>query len=304
MARISRQTREIINIVIFLLIVGVLLTTFVIYPLMKTKLIMARANLDDYNSDSLVTNDATMFVEAGLVVDTFRIESDGLTNLACLYASPADSVIDSIKGTVFLLHDNGETRDSLLETTRQLIAAGFAVVAYDQRASGRSTGKYRGDGFYEGEDLSALIAYLNLREKITPPVIAAGFSLGGEAVLLAAQLDDRIKAVIAIEPYLTTHRMLDIQKEAHDVYWLPFYRSLMWFWYDIRSGYAAIYRDIDKIKAVTCRTILVTTETDGDNEALDRLVELSDPNRLTLEKGTITKDQLAERIIQLSETDL
>ena len=51
--KLSRQTREIINIVIFLVVVGLLLTFYVIYPLNRTKAIMGRTGLDDYDTDSI-----------------------------------------------------------------------------------------------------------------------------------------------------------------------------------------------------------------------------------------------------------
>jgi hypothetical protein len=88
MARISRQTREIINIVVFLIVVGGLLYFYVIYPLGQSKALMGRQNLDDYDEDSVLVNDAAAYIEAGLKPDTFRVESDGLTTLACLYTAP------------------------------------------------------------------------------------------------------------------------------------------------------------------------------------------------------------------------
>jgi hypothetical protein len=62
--KISRQTREIINMVIFVLVAALLIVTYVVYPLNRTKAIMGRYNLDDYNEDSLAVNDPAVWTEA------------------------------------------------------------------------------------------------------------------------------------------------------------------------------------------------------------------------------------------------
>ncbi|MBN1212368.1 MAG: alpha/beta hydrolase, partial [candidate division Zixibacteria bacterium] len=184
MAKISRQVREIINIVLFFVIVGVVLTAYVIYPLNRTKNTMGRVDIGEYKTDSLPVNDPAVFVEAGLATDTFSLDIDINTTLACLYIKPADSALETPRGTVFLLNDQRKDRNSLLSLARSFTDSGYAVVAYDQRASGLSSGKYHGEGFYEANDLEEIIPYLVLRERIYPPVAVVGFSLGADAALL------------------------------------------------------------------------------------------------------------------------
>jgi len=280
MPRISRKWKDAIQTIIFLLVVAAIVTVYIIYPLNRVKVSMGRTNLDDYNPDSTAANDPTAFVEAGLTPDTFRVESDGLTTLACLYLTPNVDSLDSVKGTVFLVHDDGADRDAMAPLARLFVDSGFAVVAFDQRASGRSTGEYRGEGYYEANDILEIIRYLDIRERIIHPLIIIGHSLGGDAALLAALEEKRIDAVVAANPYLTTRRLQDILKKQYDMYWFPFFRTVMWWWYGIRSSYAAPYRDIDDIKAVACRTLLLTNAEVADDNEIQRIKELSSPELL------------------------
>jgi len=274
MARLSRQTKEIIKTVLFLLAIAILVAVYIVYPLIRTKAMMGRADIDDYNSDSLALNDPAVYVDAGLPVDTFRFESDGLTNLACLYI-PVDSGSETASdpaGTVILLHDDNETRDSLVELASMFHKQGLVVVTYDQRASGLTTGKYRGDGQQEGADLQGLISHLEIREKIVHPLHVVGFGLGADAAMLAALEEERIDGVLAVEPYLSTKRLQDVLRQRYDTYWFPFYRTIMWWWYGIRSGYGAPYRRIDDIRPVRCLTIVIA---DDSSEEAVRLREVS-----------------------------
>ncbi len=300
MLRLSRQMKDTIQTIVFLLVVAGLVLAYVVYPLNRSKATMGRANFGDYNPDSLPANDANAFIAAGLAPDTFRVESDGLTTLACLYLSPKIDGAGGIKGTVFLLHEDGADRDAMLPLARWLLDSGLAVVAYDQRASGRSTGKYRGEGQYEASDLNEVIRYLDLRERIVHPVIAVGFSLGADGGILAAQDEKRLDGVVAINPYLSTTSLLDELRKQHNMFWFPFFRTIMWWWYNIRSSYAAPYRKMNDIEPVACRTLLVMSR-ESDNEAeVQLLKELSAPELLDVKAKPGSEEELYRMILQFS----
>lgn len=290
MAKLSRQTKEIIKTVLFFLVVALIVLVYIIYPLNRTKAIMARPGVDDYNNDSLEVNDPAPFVEAGLSVDTFRYEPDGLANLACLFIpAPADSVA-APKGTVFLIPGETDGRDSVVALAAAFHNDGFAVYTYDQRASGRSTGKYRGDGTHEASDIEQLISHFEIRGEIAHPLYVVGFDLGADAAMLAAQEEKRIDAVVAVDPYLTTLYMQDVLRERYQTYWFPFYRTIMWWWYEIRSGYATIYRRTEDIKPVPCRTLVLLSEDRLESEEAERLRELSPAELLHIAAGTDQTD--------------
>ncbi len=288
MAKLSRQTKEIIQIVVFLLVVGILLTFYVIYPLNRTKVAMGRFDVDNYNNDSLVINDVTAWAEAGLgcdsgqVCDTFRIETDGQTTIAGLRIAPPDSVISTtIKGTVCLLHRDGENRDSLIDLARFFLDSGYIAIVYDQRATSRSTSKYHGEGQLEANDLDEVIRYLDIREIIVQPVVVIGFELGADAALLAQIEEPRIAATIAIEPYLTSTKWLDKLIDRYDIMWFPFQRTILWWWYGIRSSYASPYRELENIQGVRVPTLVIAPEKFLSSQEVTTLKEASDNSLLT-----------------------
>jgi pimeloyl-ACP methyl ester carboxylesterase len=294
--KISRQVREIINIVIFLVVTAFLIVAYVVYPLSQTKATMGRYGIDDFNEDTVMVNDPAVWTEAGLPADSFTVESDGQTRLACLYVPPDTTVHDSINGTVFLLHDDDNDRDTMLALAARMTEGGYSVVAYDQRASGRSTAKYHGDGQYEAADLAEVIRHLGLRERLHHPLVVVGFGRGADAAMLTAREETRIDGVVAVNPHLTSSRMLDALKQRHDVYWFPFYRTIMWWWYEIRSGYAAPYRDIDQIEAVAGRTLLLAAPEAVDEPEVVRLRELSEAAMLRIETTPSDDLELVRRV--------
>lgn len=292
MAKISPLMKEILNTALVLIILGVLVTAFVIYPLGKSKAILGRADLDDYNPDSTIVNDPAAFVDAGLDVDTFSIETDGLTTLAAVYVKPAlsDSAAEPA-GTAILLHHEQTNRESLIALAARLSRKGMAVMVYDQRASGRSTGKYHGDGSLENGDLEAVIAFLDLRSLAPHPLTVIGFSVGGDAALLAASEEARIDRVAAVDPYLSTERMMDLLKQRHDLYWFPFSTSIIWWWYGIRSGYALTFRTAADISGVDNPTLVLLPDDAMSSPEVTQLKDLSPAGQLTIR--TIPSDTTA-----------
>ncbi|MCH9025477.1 MAG: hypothetical protein IH931_09115, partial [candidate division Zixibacteria bacterium] len=268
-----------------LLAIGILVTFYWIYPLSLAKTGMGRNNLDEYNDlpDTLseLPNEALLWEEAGLKPDTFRLDADGLTTLACLRCLPEDSSI----GTVFLLHNDNQNRDSILWLASALVVSGYTIVACDQRASGRSSGQYRGGGQYESSDLDELIANIDLRYRLKHPLVAVGFGTGADAVILSTQNESRLDAIVAIEPYLTSTRLLDKLKKQHDMLWFPFFRSVVWWWYEMRSSYAVEYRDISDIDPVGAPALLFIASEDFDDEEVRQIETVSSSSgKLRLEK--------------------
>ncbi|HUV31728.1 MAG TPA: alpha/beta fold hydrolase [Acidobacteriota bacterium] len=280
MAKKSQTVKDIVQVVVFLLVVGILLTGLVIYPLNRTKVVMGRDNIGDFNPDSLAVNDAEPFLAAGLRVDTFHVEADGLTKLACVYLTGGAFTGDSVRGTVILLHDERTDRTAGLPLASSLVDSGFAVMTFDLRASGLSGGKYHGDGQLEASDLEEIIAYLDIRDRAVRPICAVGWSLGGDAALLAALEEERIDRVVAVNPYLTTGRMIDVYRSERNMLWLPFFRSIFWWWYEIRSSYAVPYRKLDDIRPAASISLVLADAQFLEDRTYERLIELSSPEKL------------------------
>lgn len=289
--------------IIVVLVVAVLVVAYIVYPLNRTKAMTGRIGLDDFDEDSTLVNDPTFWNEAGLFPDTATIEADGIASLASLYLTPpvdsSDTTLPGPAGTMVLLHHEQDDRDSLLELARKFVDVGYAVIVYDQRASGRSTGLYHGEGQYEASDLIAVIAWYDLRQLLPSPVTVVGFGVGADAALLARAEDDRISNVVAVEPYLSTKRMQDVYRQQYDAYWFPLYRTIMWFWYDIRSSYAASYREVEDVHGVDCPTLLMIDPERQDDEAVVRLRELSSAQVLTVRSPVTDVTELFIMTVQL-----
>ncbi len=301
MARLSRSTRETIKTVAFVVIVVILVLIYIVYPLNRIKAQMGRDNVDQYNpKDSMVAvNDPAAFVAANLTVDTFRVETDGLTKVACVHVTRTGNTTTP-RGLVIVIPSERGDRTSVAPLARLLADSGFSVITYDQRASGLSSGKYHGEGQYEASDLEALIAYLDIRKQIFHPVIVVGYAAGADAGMLAAQEEKRIDRVVAINPYLTTTRLLDQLKSQYGTFWFPFYRTIMWWWYDIRSSYAMIYRHTDDIKGVACRTIVMADAATLNGAEIAALKERSGSELLSVEPVSDSDSRLAAAIIALA----
>ncbi len=298
MAKISQQTKEIINIILFFLVIGLLVTFYWIYPLSLAKTGMGRNDLDKYNEmlDTLseLPNEALLWQEAGLNPDTFRVEADGLTTLACLRCLPEDSAI----GTIFLLHNDNQNRDSLLWLASAFVKNGYTVLTYDQRASGRSSGLNRGAGQFESSDLNELISNIDLRYRIQHPLIAVGFGTGADAVILSSQSESRLDAIVAIEPYLSSTRLLDKLKRQHDMLWFPFFRSVVWWWYEMRSSYAVEYTDISDIDPVGAAALVFVSQEDFDDEEVRQLETVSSSSgKLRLQTSPAANSSLETTIL-------
>ncbi|HEX2897568.1 MAG TPA: CocE/NonD family hydrolase [candidate division Zixibacteria bacterium] len=294
--KLKKQTKETIQIIAFFLIAGGIVFFYMVYPLNRTKALMGRPNLDDYKerADSVIANDASLWIENGLSPDTFRVETDGLTELACLRCLPNDSV----KGTVIILHYDRETRDSVLPLALAFWSSGYAVIACDQRASGNSSGNYTGDGWYEANDLKEVIAYLDLRNELVHPVCAIGFGLGADAAILSALDENRIDAVAAMDPYLTSGRWLEILKNKNGMFWYPFWKSVTWWYYNLRSSYAALYRDTDNIQGVRVSTILFVEQAQLNDSEVIKLKELSSDSLLTIHPTPFDESGKLDRILE------
>lgn len=305
MARLSKQTKEIINIVLFFLTVGLLVTFYWIYPLGRAKVAMGRENLDEYleNIDSLsaLPNSALMWAEAGLEPDTSRVDTDGLTTLACLRCLPTNKMgtegKDSVLGTVILLHGDGQQRDSMINLALSFLSAGYSIIACDQRASGLSTGEYRGASWYEANDLSEVLANFDLRYGLVHPVVAVGFGTGADAGLLASLDEQRLDAVVAIEPYLSSTRWLNKLKEEHNMLWFPFSRTVFWWWYEMRSSYAPPYRETADMAAVEVPTLLILQQNDFEDEEVQQLQALSSDRKLLKLKPTPADNSTLQIVI-------
>lgn len=284
MAKLSRKTKENIKTSVVLIIVALLFTVYIIYPLNNSDTLFSREDSHIIDIDSLTPNDPGVYATFGWKVDSFRVEPDAFTSLACLHLT--DSLKDSIRGTVIIIPSSDTDRTAYPTLIGDLIEKSYSCFIYDQRASGLSTGSYHGFGYLETTDLQAVLSYLAFRTQIIQPLYIVGINLGGDAAMWTALEDSRIQKVIAVDPLLTSDNIIETAKELHDSYSYPFYNSVTFWWYKMNSGFAPTYINVEDLKPVATNTLIITNT---ENDALNELQEISDNSKFMLRKYTDEK---------------
>lgn len=103
------------------------------------------------------------------------------------------SSLETVKGTIILLHGIRSNKESFVKLSNKLSKLGYNSVALDSRAHGQSDGKHCTFGVKEKKDVSKLISVLSKKEGINKNIGVWGQSLGGAIGLQALGSDKRIK---------------------------------------------------------------------------------------------------------------
>jgi len=143
-------------------------------------------------------------------MDKVSFNSDGVPCAAFI------GIPEGTSGTrhpaIVLGHGFGIRKESLINQSEYLTAAGFLTLAIDYRSFGESGGEPRGTLFplNEVEDFRNAISYLQHRDDVDPSRIGIwGASFGGGVVIMTAAFDRRVKAVVAMAPIVSGRRWLD-----------------------------------------------------------------------------------------------
>jgi uncharacterized protein len=125
------------------------------------------------------------------------------------------------RGTVIFLHGVGDCRIAGIQFARFMFEKGFNVFLYDSRAHGESEGYYCTYGFYEKQDVSTVISYLQSRKDLKAGKIGVfGTSMGGAVAIQAAAIDPRISALISECSYTALRVVfVDYQKRIIKLPW-------------------------------------------------------------------------------------
>ncbi len=105
------------------------------------------------------------------------------------------------KATLILLHGIRSHKETWQNIVRYLQQQGFNAVTVDLRAHGNSKGEYCTFGYYEKQDISALIDVLQKRFHIHTPIGIWGHSLGGAIAVQCLAVDKRIQFGIVESAY-------------------------------------------------------------------------------------------------------
>ncbi|MFT3830281.1 MAG: alpha/beta fold hydrolase [Opitutaceae bacterium] len=105
------------------------------------------------------------------------------------------------KGTVLVLHGYGDSRENMIHWALYLAQEGYRVVLVDLRGHGRSSGDWIGYGAFEVADLRHVIDDLERRNLLAGRLGVLGLSYGASVGLQLAGADERVAAVVALEPF-------------------------------------------------------------------------------------------------------
>ena len=102
------------------------------------------------------------------------------------------SALDTVHGTIILLHGIGSCKENMLVLAANLANEGYHTVPMDSRAHGESGGNHITFGYYEKQDVSKIIDFL-ATEKGLQNIGIRGASMGGAIALQALEHDQRLK---------------------------------------------------------------------------------------------------------------
>ncbi|HPS53224.1 MAG TPA: alpha/beta fold hydrolase [Phycisphaerae bacterium] len=108
------------------------------------------------------------------------------------------------KGTAVILHGLYESKANYMGMGKKLAADGYDVVLVDLRHHGDSGGKYITCGAKEKDDVKAIMDKLSAEGKIAQPFYVFGVNYGAVTGILYAEIDPRVKGVVAIGPWQDT----------------------------------------------------------------------------------------------------
>ena len=118
--------------------------------------------------------------------------SDGIALDGWLFAP-----VGPPRAVMVLVHGKDINRQHFVGAARRFVDEGVAVVAFDQRAHGRSTGEYVTYGAKEVGDLRLVIDVALEKWGRDLPVVLVGESLGAAVALQTAAVEPRVRAVVA-----------------------------------------------------------------------------------------------------------
>lgn len=165
-----------------------------------------------------------------------EIESvDGLKLCGRLIENP------DAKGTVLMFHGyRTHPEVDFSASSHVYYESGNNILLIDQRASGKSKGKYIGFGVLESRDCKRWAEYIADRFGPEKEIILAGLSMGASTVLMAAGLDlpDNVSGIVADSAFSSPAEI--IRKKIHQSYHCngKLLTVAIGFWSRLLAGYS------------------------------------------------------------------
>ncbi len=128
--------------------------------------------------------------------------------------------VENACGTVIVMHGISSSKELSYGVIIDYHRRGYNVVAYDERAHGKSEGLNATIGYYEKYDVSACIDAIENRSSFTRPLLIHGFSMGGAISLQAMAIEKRIQGGIVEGAFCNLREtMLDYMEKKIYIRW-------------------------------------------------------------------------------------
>jgi len=128
--------------------------------------------------------------------------------------------IKSKQPCVVYLHGNSGCRADSGDIVPLLLSADFSVFAFDFSGSGKSGGEYISLGWYERDDLAAVVAYLRACPN-TSSIGVWGRSMGAATALLHAARDPSLGALVLDSAFASLKQLAHELVDQHAGSWVP-----------------------------------------------------------------------------------
>lgn len=184
------------------------------------------------------------------------------------------------RAVVILLHGmDGMDASTLLGHAKFLHDAGYAAVALDMRAHGRSGGGRMGFSIEEPRDVMASLDWLRRQPQLAgAPVVLLGISMGGATALRTAAARADVAAVISVSAFCSVSQAMQEVFEHQDMpkaavpMLMPFMRLALATLFRVWPARISTLDDIDGIPP---RPILIMHGTADDQISVDSAYRLA-----------------------------
>ncbi|DBA05199.1 TPA: hypothetical protein N0F65_005049 [Lagenidium giganteum] len=139
----------------------------------------------------------------------FTVVNDRQQTLQCSHWRPVQDDIDGVTEfpCVVYLHGNSSCRVEALSVLRTCLSIGVTVVAFDCAGCGKSDGEYISLGYFERDDVSAVIDHLRSQGHVST-IGLWGRSMGAATALLHADRDPSMAGLVVDSAFTSLEQLV------------------------------------------------------------------------------------------------
>lgn len=140
----------------------------------------------------------------GLAFESLNVEVEPNLHLKGYWTQ---SKTDTVRGIIIFAHGVGGCKETYIGVAAKLANRGIESILIDSRAHGQSEGEFCTYGFYEREDISKVIDFIQTKQSEVPIGIW-GSSMGGAIGLLALAKDKRLQFGLIQSTFTDLHQIV------------------------------------------------------------------------------------------------